>query len=113
MIRPRRSAAHARSMSARRSVPFADRHEGCRSRAARGMRPGNGGTATSEGADVLRLRPLLALRDVELHALTLVEGLVALRLDRRVVDEDVSAAVGRRDEAEALLAVEPLHGPLS
>src|ERR1044072_9714351 len=67
----------------------------------------------AEGADVLRLRALGALRDVELDLLVLVEGLVALRLDGRVVHEDVVAAVLLRNEAEALLGVEPLHGALS
>src|SRR4051794_41325059 len=67
----------------------------------------------SDGADVLRLRALRALRDVELDLLVLVEGLVALRLDGRVVHEDVVAAVLLRNEAEALLGVEPLDGALS
>src|SRR3954451_13372152 len=67
----------------------------------------------SDGADVLRLRALRALRDVELDLLVLVQGLVALGLDGRVVHEDVVAAVLLRDEAEALLGVEPLHGALS
>src|SRR4051794_7895559 len=62
-----------------------------------------------ERADVLRLRALLALRDVELHALVLLQRLVALPLDRAEVAEDVGAAVVLRDEAEALLRVEPLH----
>src|ERR1044072_7323270 len=67
----------------------------------------------AEGADVLRLRALGALRDVELDLLVLVQGLVALGLDRRVVHEDVVAAVLLRNEAETLLGVEPLHGALS
>src|SRR4029450_4379420 len=37
----------------------------------------------------------------------------ALRLDRRVVHENVVAAVLLRDEAQTLLGVEPLHGALS
>src|SRR5690349_6563972 len=67
----------------------------------------------SDRANVLRLRALRALGDVELDLLVLVEGLVALRLDRRVVNEDVVAAVLLRDEAEALLRVEPLNSALS
>jgi hypothetical protein len=67
----------------------------------------------SESADVLRLGALGTLGDVELDLLVLVEGLVALRLDRRVVHEDVVAAVLLRNEAETLLGVEPLHGALS
>src|SRR5436305_5305239 len=66
-----------------------------------------------DGADVLRLQALLALRDVELDVLPLVEALVALNLDGGEVDEHVRTSVGRSDEAEALLAVEPLHGALS
>src|SRR6187401_256404 len=68
--------------------------------------------AKSDSANVLRLRALGTLRDVELDLLVLVEGLVALRLDGRVVNEDVIAAVLLGDEAEALLGVEPLHGAL-
>src|SRR5689334_23047795 len=67
----------------------------------------------SERADVLRLRALRTLGYVELDLLVLVEGLVALRLDRGVVNEDVVAAVLLGDEAEALLGVEPLNGALS
>src|SRR6476469_7284512 len=67
----------------------------------------------SESANVLRLRALGTLRDVELDLLVLVEGLVALRLDSRVVHENVVAAVLLRNEAEALLGVEPLDGALS
>src|SRR3954447_2296926 len=67
----------------------------------------------SERANVLRLRTLRALRDVELDLLVLVQGLVALALDGRVVHEDVVAAVLLRNEAEALLGVEPLDGALS
>src|SRR5690242_5260958 len=69
--------------------------------------------SSSDGTNVLRLRALGALRDVELDLLVLVEGLVALRLDGRVVNEDVIAAVLLGDEAEALLGVEPLDGALS
>src|SRR5690606_696041 len=67
----------------------------------------------SERADVLRLRALRALGDVELDLLVLVQRLVAVGLDGRVVHEDVVAAVLLRDEAETLLGVEPLHGALS
>src|SRR3954468_210152 len=67
----------------------------------------------SERADVLRLRALLALGDVELHLLILVEAAEAARRDRGEVGEDVGAAVVRADEAEALVGVEPLHGTCS
>src|SRR5687768_2393446 len=60
--------------------------------------------------DVLRRRALLALDDVELDTLALRERAETAALDGRVVDEAILAAVLRRDEAEALLVVEPLHG---
>jgi hypothetical protein len=47
----------------------------------------------------------------ELNPLTLVERTVAVRLDGRVVDEDVLAAV-YGDEAVALFVVEPLDRAL-
>src|SRR3954452_13986256 len=82
-------------------------------------RPPNGDRASAGaersfsggGADGVGLRTLRALDDLELHALPLVEGLVPVHLDGRVVDEDVLTAVDG-DEAEALLGVEPLHGAL-
>ena len=43
-------------------------------------------------ADIFRLRALLALRDVKLDGLAFVQLLVTLRLDRRVVGEDVRTA---------------------
>src|SRR3954451_23272871 len=64
---------------------------------------------TSDRADVLRLRALLALRDVELDALRLVQRAVAAAGDGREVAEHVGAAAVLLDEAEALLRVEPLH----
>ncbi len=59
----------------------------------------------SERTDVLRLRALRTLRDVELDLLVLVEALVAVGLNGRVVHEDVVAAVLLRDEAEAFSAL--------
>jgi hypothetical protein len=70
--------------------------------------PGRG----SERADLLRLRALGALADLELHGLPLLEAPVAVRLDGAVVDEQVLTAVGRGDEPVALLGVEPLDGSL-
>src|SRR5687768_13187559 len=58
--------------------------------------------------DVLCRRALLALYDIELHAVTLGQALVALRLDRRMMDEAVLLTVFGRDEAKALSVVEPL-----
>lgn len=62
--------------------------------------------------DHVRLRPLLALRDLELDPLTLLKGAVAVHLDRAVVDENIRTTVDR-DEAVPLLRVEPLDGALS
>src|SRR4051794_18960843 len=63
----------------------------------------------SGGVDVLRLRALLALDDVERHGLALLELTEARGVDRGVVREDVRTAAVLGDEAEALLRVEPLH----
>src|SRR5262249_40985101 len=41
---------------------------------------------------------------------TLGERAVAVAVDPGVVDEEIPAALIRRDEAEALLVAEPLHG---
>src|SRR5436305_14988004 len=70
-----------------------------------------GCTTGSDGDDLdaVGLGTLGALDDLELHPLVLVEGPVAVGLDRRVVDEDVLTVV-HGDEAVALLVVEPLHG---
>ena len=70
------------------------------------------GTTGLERLNVLGLRALLALRGVELDALVLVQALVTLAGDGGVVDEHVRAAAVGGDEAEALFAVEPLHGAL-
>src|SRR4029453_5237782 len=62
-------------------------------------------------ADVGRLLALRAVDDVELDRLALREGLVPLALDRGEVDEHVVLPLAR-DEPEALLVAEPLHGAL-
>ena len=74
----------------------------------RGMRA-LGGWCLSECPDALGLGAILALADLELDALSLVQRPEAVALDLRVVHEDVSAATVLLDEPEALLAVEPLH----
>src|ERR1044072_6906328 len=66
----------------------------------------------SDRADAGGLGALLALADLELHALVLVQAAEAGALALRVVHEDVSATAVRGDEAEALLGVEPLHSSL-
>src|ERR1035437_4768627 len=64
----------------------------------------------SQRADVLRLRALGALGDVELNLLVLVKRAVSAAGDGRVAREHVGTAVLGSNEAEALLSVEPLHG---
>src|SRR6266516_4621200 len=66
---------------------------------------------STDDAYAVSLGTLGALSDLELDALSLVQRAVAVRLDGRVVDENVLAAV-HGDEAVALLVVEPLHGAL-
>src|SRR5690606_3775651 len=60
---------------------------------------------------VLGGRPLLALNDVELDPLAVVQRAETAALDGAVVHEDVLLAVVTRDEAEPLLRIEPLHRP--
>src|SRR5215216_4409244 len=61
-------------------------------------------------ADVHRLRSLVADLFLVLHLGVLGEALEALAVDARVVHEEVPVALVRRDEAVALLVVEPLDG---
>src|SRR2546421_17930 len=61
--------------------------------------------------DVFRLGSLLALGDVELDLLPFLQAAVAAAGDRAEVHEHVRAALSR-DEAVALVAVEPLHRAL-
>lgn len=58
------------------------------------------------------LRTFRTLLDVELNTLVLFERAKSAPLDLGVVDEDVLCSVVRRDETEALLAVEPFHSSL-
>src|SRR5258708_30538033 len=67
--------------------------------------------ASAGFAHVGRLRTLGTLGDLVLNLLAFREAAEALRLDCGVVDEYVLAAPVRRDEAESLRIVEPLHGP--
>src|SRR5690242_14954442 len=64
----------------------------------------------SDGTDVVCLRSLRAGPGLELDPLTFLELPITVRLDRRVVDEEVLATVIGRDEAETLRGVEELHG---
>src|SRR5688500_1877901 len=75
-----------------------------------GLRRPQSRASDTQLRDVLCGRALLALHHVELDTLTLAQGLEALALDGRVMDEAVLLAALGRDEAEALRVVEPLHG---
>src|SRR5690349_18598549 len=66
----------------------------------------------SDETDLLGLRALLALRDLELDALVLLQRPVTGGLDGGEVHEHVGAAPVLADESEALVSVEPLHGSL-
>ena len=57
--------------------------------------------------DLLGLHLASAVDDLELDLLALHERTEARRMDRGLVHEQVVVAVGRGDEAEALLSVEP------
>src|SRR5262245_21118486 len=94
--RPRTDRSPSTSMAAARRAAAIDR-----------------GWWLPDDADVAGLGALLSLRDVELALLILVEVPVPCARDRAEVHEDVWAPVVRGDEAEALLAVEPLHGSCS
>src|SRR5207249_6036488 len=67
--------------------------------------------ASGNDPDVFRLGSLLALGDVELDLLSFLQAAVAAAGDRAEVHEHVRAALDR-DEAVALVAVEPLHSAL-
>ena len=78
----------------------------------------NGGAAVDrpppselDRTNVLGFFALLATADVELDALTLLEGLEALALDGREVHEHI-IALFPGDEAIALLLIEKLHSAL-
>src|SRR5712691_2111406 len=58
--------------------------------------------------DVRRLKTFRALGRLELDLRTLGERLEAAAADAREVHEEISASVGRRDEAVALRVAEPL-----
>jgi len=59
--------------------------------------------------DVVRTRALLALSDLEIDRLALIERGVALGLDLRVMDKQIFSAIRRADKAKPLACVEPLH----
>src|SRR5579864_7367185 len=67
--------------------------------------------ASAGDPDVSCLGSLLALGDVELDLLPFLQAAVAATGDRADVHEYVRATLDR-DEAVALVAVEPFHGAL-
>src|SRR3954471_4931201 len=83
--------------------------------AARSDAPGADGLSMDDAAplergDVDGLGALVAGVGVVGHLRALRQRLEAVRVDAGVVDEEVLAPLVRRDEAEALVVVEPLHG---
>src|SRR3954452_23761942 len=86
---------------------------GQRAAMTEGPRTGLPDPASSDGSDLLNVRcgrALLALLLVVAHLRALGERLEAAALDRGVMDEKILAAFIGRDEAEALVVVEPLNG---
>src|SRR5262249_56176121 len=89
----------------------------CRKRPTKGaagatrLRPNRLPRASVQDRNVLRLGALLALRDVKLNLLPLLQIAVASARDRADVDEHVRTALDT-DEAEAPVAVEPFHRAL-
>jgi hypothetical protein len=65
-----------------------------------------------ERADLFGLRALAALASGELDPLVLFETAEAFRLNCGVMNENVSGAVVRGDEAITFVGVEPLYGSL-
>src|SRR5262245_19816643 len=92
---------HTTSEALRRTLKRDGPRWGARQRLAR--------TSGLDDRNVRRLQALLALNDLELDALSLLEGLVAVHRDGREVDENV-LALSALDEAVALLVREPLDG---
>ena len=61
----------------------------------------------SGGAHVGGLQPFWSLGRLKLHRFALVERTVSVLLNRRVMDEDVSASVRLREKPEALFCIKP------
>src|SRR6185312_15661937 len=66
----------------------------------------------SDGPYAGGLRTLRTLPYLELDPLVFLERAKSAALNLRVVDKDISGAVLRRNKAEALFRVEPLHSSL-
>src|SRR5262249_3453916 len=58
--------------------------------------------------DVLRLRSLLSLHDLELYVVAFLQALVAVARDGAVMHKDIRTVV-TTDESQSLGIVEPLH----
>src|SRR5215467_9647226 len=71
--------------------------------------PAPSGAALLDGLDVLHLRALRPLRDLEADLLILFQRLEPASLDRREMREQVLAAAVGSDEAEPLRIIEPLY----
>src|SRR6266545_1444806 len=100
-----RSCVHRQGVNESGSTPKSARCQGGLPRPRAPARSHRGDDA--DGACLRTLRPVLHL---VLHLRPLSEALEALAADRAVVDEDVLATVVLRDEAVALVVVEPLDG---
>src|SRR5882757_202946 len=61
-----------------------------------------------EPDDLIRLWPLRALDDVELYGVAFFQALIAVKLDRAVMHEDIRAILTAK-KAITLCVVEPLH----
>jgi hypothetical protein len=66
----------------------------------------------SNDLDVIGLKALVALNDLELDLLTFDERAISVHGDLGVMNEDVVSALSL-DESEALLVGEPFDGALS
>ena len=58
--------------------------------------------------NLVRLRSLISLDDVELYIVTFLQTLIPVRLNRRVVYEHIGT-IFPSDESESFRIVEPLH----
>jgi hypothetical protein len=67
-----------------------------------------GGSCLPYLGDLVRLRPFLALHDLKLDNVALLQGFEALPLNGRVMNEDVSSAI-LADESVTFAVVKPLH----
>ena len=65
------------------------------------------GCTDSQANNGIGLRSFLALNDVELYFVAFLQGLIAVQLDRRVMNEDIRPVV-TSDESVALGVIEPL-----